>query len=100
MSYSSSDRTVKPSTLTDVAKIAGVSVMTCSRVLQGKNNCTEETRTKVWSAAHEAKYCCIKCRQVKALPITYQEQDLNLKFCSRKCTIEFLTKNEKTIQSR
>ncbi len=43
-------------TLVDVAKLAGVSVMTASRALSGEGYASEETRTKVQAAAKQLGY--------------------------------------------
>lgn len=45
-----------PSTLDDVARKAGVSQMTASRVINGKNNVAEETRQKVQRVIDELGY--------------------------------------------
>ncbi len=43
-------------TLVDVAKLAGVSVMTASRALSGEGYASEETKTKVQAAAKQLGY--------------------------------------------
>ena len=45
-----------PATLDDVARKAGVSQMTASRVINGKNNVAEETRQKVLQVIDELGY--------------------------------------------
>jgi len=45
------------STINDVARSAGVSTTTVSRVLNGASNVSGETRTKVLSAISELRYC-------------------------------------------
>lgn len=44
------------STIRDVAQIAGVSIATVSRVLNGSQRVSEETRQRVWAAATELDY--------------------------------------------
>lgn len=44
------------STISDVAKLAGVSIKTVSRVLNGEPNVTHKTRAKVQSAARDLSY--------------------------------------------
>ena len=48
--------THKPATMTDVARLAGVSVMTVSRVLNGNQNVAVETRSRVEEAMQRLSY--------------------------------------------
>lgn len=46
----------KSARMSDVAKLAGVSTMTVSRVLNGSANVTDELRTKVYAAIEKLRY--------------------------------------------
>lgn len=50
------NRTTKPNTIDAVAEAAGVSTMTVSRVMRGKDNVSERTRDRVLEAARELGY--------------------------------------------
>lgn len=45
------------STIKDVAKLAGVSTTTVSRVMNGAGNVSNETRTRVLTAVSNLQYC-------------------------------------------
>jgi LacI family transcriptional regulator len=48
---------VRPATVRDVARLAGVSAATLSRVVNGADNVSGERRTKVLTAVSELQYC-------------------------------------------
>jgi DNA-binding LacI/PurR family transcriptional regulator len=48
---------LRPATARDVARRAGVSLATVSRVVNGAGNVSGEKRTKVLIAASELRYC-------------------------------------------
>lgn len=50
------NRATKPNTIDAVAEAAGVSTMTVSRVMRGKDNVSEKTRDKVLETARELGY--------------------------------------------
>lgn len=47
---------LRPATVKDVAGLAGVSVATVSRVVNGVDNVTSETKTKVLTAVSQLQY--------------------------------------------
>jgi transcriptional regulator with XRE-family HTH domain len=47
---------LRPATVKDVAGLAGVSVATVSRVVNGADNVTTETRTRVLTAVSQLQY--------------------------------------------
>ena len=51
MSQSESPRSSRPVTLTDVARLAGVSVSTASKALNGRDEVAPTTRERVQDAA-------------------------------------------------
>ena len=50
-------RVVRPSTVKDVARLAGVSQATVSRVVNGTTNVSRETKAKVLTAVSQLQYC-------------------------------------------
>jgi predicted transcriptional regulator len=50
-------RNVRPCTVKDVARLAGVSQATVSRVVNGANNVSGKTRTRVMTAVSNLQYC-------------------------------------------
>lgn len=50
-------RMVRPSTVKDVARLAGVSHATVSRVVNGATNVSRTTKAKVLSAISRLQYC-------------------------------------------
>jgi hypothetical protein len=50
-------RIVRPCTVKDVARLAGVSHATVSRVVNGAGNVSSKTRTRVLTAVSNLQYC-------------------------------------------
>ena len=50
-------RNVRPCTVKDVARLAGVSPATVSRVVNGLVNVSSKTRTRVLTAVSKLQYC-------------------------------------------
>jgi DNA-binding LacI/PurR family transcriptional regulator len=53
----STESRARPATVRDVAKLAGVSTATVSRVVNGTSNVSNESTTKVLSAISQLQYC-------------------------------------------
>jgi hypothetical protein len=53
----STESSVRPATVKDVAGLAGVSTTTVSRVVNGTGIVSSERRTKVLTAASQLQYC-------------------------------------------